>query len=270
MNADGANLKAITSGDVDSYTPTWSPSGGMLAYSSPGSDGRQDIWRANGDGSGAVDLSAGGAEIEFGIPVWAPSGSRIAFETVDDSASKTRLGTVAADGTDARIVPGVDRLAFHDWGVKTPSGTTNECNDGKDNDADGKIDIEDPDCADGGSSETPLGQCLDGKDNDGDGKVDAADPDCANGGTSEFPPSTSQCDDGIDNDGDGKIDAADPECADGGTSETPPAPTGCPPEAGPISGILLDPVAPAVNGILTPLGDVVTQVGCLVYDLLGL
>ena len=52
--------------------------------------------------------------------------------------------------------------------------------------------------------------CNDGKDNNGDGKIDCADVLCA------FAPAVEKgcnCFDAIDNDGDGKIDAADTECA---------------------------------------------------------
>src|SRR5260221_11213620 len=54
------------------------------------------------------------------------------------------------------------------------------CNDGKDNNGDGKIDCNDSYC---NYSATPLIEkgcnCFDGIDNDGDGKIDSADPDCA-------------------------------------------------------------------------------------------
>jgi hypothetical protein len=98
-----------------------------------------------------------------------------------------------------------------------------ECNDSKDNDNDGKIDLRDPGCATSlDNSETDpttpppsqLKQCEDGKDNDNDGKIDLQDPDCASAaddieGTdpTTLPPSQpKQCEDGKDNDNDGKID----------------------------------------------------------------
>jgi CSLREA domain-containing protein len=60
----------------------------------------------------------------------------------------------------------------------------------------------------------PAPACNDTKDNDGDGKVDLADPGCESAtDTSEVDPVTpSQCEDGTDNDGDGKVDLADPGC----------------------------------------------------------
>jgi len=56
-----------------------------------------------------------------------------------------------------------------------------QCNDGKDNDKDAKIDYPaDPGCIApwDHTEQDGVTQCTDGKDNDGDGKIDAADPDC--------------------------------------------------------------------------------------------
>ncbi|PHN08383.1 M43 family zinc metalloprotease [Flavilitoribacter nigricans] len=57
----------------------------------------------------------------------------------------------------------------------------------------------------------PVELCNDGLDNDGDGLVDCDDPDCD---TDPFcqPVEPEICDDGIDNDGDGLIDCDDPDC----------------------------------------------------------
>jgi hypothetical protein len=87
------------------------------------------------------------------------------------------------------------------------------CNDGKDDDRDGRVDLADPGCADAAdpSETSPLLACDDGADNDGDLLVDAADPGCKgpNDPNEEF-----ECADGLDNDGDGDIDLADEHCDD--------------------------------------------------------
>jgi len=84
-----------------------------------------------------------------------------------------------------------------------------DCTDGDDNDGDGLIDCEDPDCASHPDCVAEI--CDDGTDNDDDGLIDCDDPDCAAdeacGG-----PSDEVCDDGIDNDGDGRIDCEDNDC----------------------------------------------------------
>ncbi len=53
--------------------------------------------------------------------------------------------------------------------------------------------------------------CSDGMDNDGDGEVDCNDPDCI--GTESCPIET-VCDDMIDNDGDGDVDCLDSDCSE--------------------------------------------------------
>src|SRR5215207_1954975 len=67
----------------------------------------------------------------------------------------------------------------------------------------------------------PTEICNNGIDDDGDGKIDSEDPDCAQ----PPPPPTEICNNGIDDDGDGKIDSEDPDCA----QPPPPPPTGTDP-----------------------------------------
>jgi hypothetical protein len=93
-----------------------------------------------------------------------------------------------------------------------------ECDNGIDDDADGKTDFNptpgagDPDCDDplDDSEGPPLPRCNDGIDNDVDGKIDfPADPGCddANDVSEKVPLGQSpQCDNNSDDDGDGKID----------------------------------------------------------------
>lgn len=92
------------------------------------------------------------------------------------------------------------------------------CDDGLDNDKDGKTDADDPGCddrLDRHEGDAELGDlCLDGKDNDGDGQIDALDPSCAATVT------TDTCRDGKDNDGDGHTDYPDdPSCVGFGGDE---------------------------------------------------
>jgi len=72
---------------------------------------------------------------------------------------------------------------------------------------------EDADC--NGVLDTEEG-CVDGIDNDADGWIDMADPDCETEpemGETGYSGAT-QCNDGVDNDLDGFTDAADPHCTD--------------------------------------------------------
>ena len=86
-----------------------------------------------------------------------------------------------------------------------------------------------------GSGPRPLVQCNNGLDDDGDGKVDfPADPGCDSASdntespdppTPPAPPPSAACTDGVDNDADGKIDfPADPGCSSiSDTDEANPA-----------------------------------------------
>ena len=94
-----------------------------------------------------------------------------------------------------------------------------DCQDGVDNDGDGRIDFEgsgvsDPQCAclNDPSESVVERACADQCDNDGDGLVDADDPGCFSpNDNDEF--NELQCRDGLDNDGDGVEDfPADPGC----------------------------------------------------------
>ncbi len=87
-----------------------------------------------------------------------------------------------------------------------PETGATACADGVDNDNDGKTDALDPGC-DATATTEP---CRDGIDNDGDGETDSDDKDCtdATSGGERRPP----CDDGLDNDGDGLVDDLDPDC----------------------------------------------------------
>ena len=101
-----------------------------------------------------------------------------------------------------------------------PEYETGPCSDGEDNDDDGLIDADDPDCYDSDGNYDPndvleQASCNDGEDNDGDGWTDfPADPGCASidasdeGGYGYIY----DCNDSIDNDGDGRVDALDPGC----------------------------------------------------------
>ena len=98
--------------------------------------------------------------------------------------------------------------------VKHESGRT--CFDGVDNDGDGGVDCDDPDCrtdprAKLHCAKTETGkECFDGIDNDGDGRTDCQDIDCINDPSwkgkvqAACTETGKECFDGIDNDKDGK------------------------------------------------------------------
>ena len=75
-----------------------------------------------------------------------------------------------------------------------------DCGDGQDEDYDGLVDCEDPDC------DCPESECEDGLDEDLDGLVDCEDGDCWELCTEQV------CDDGLDEDLDGLVDCLDDDC----------------------------------------------------------
>ncbi len=80
------------------------------------------------------------------------------------------------------------------------------CTNDRDDDYDGLIDCEDPDCS---GLELCLG-CDDGLDNDGDGRTDCVDASCS---SLELCQGPGACEDGEDNDADGMVDCFDADCA---------------------------------------------------------
>jgi hypothetical protein len=136
-------------------------------------------------------------------------------------------------------------------GTKSQKFECPQCQDGRDNDGDGKIDFDrnndgardddaDPGCeSEDDNSEspdpTPVPQCRDNVDNDNDGKTDFAggDPGCESADdNSESPDPTPvpQCRDNVDNDNDGKTDFAggDPGCESADDNSESPDPTPVP------------------------------------------
>jgi|CXWL01.1.fsa_nt_gi hypothetical protein len=102
------------------------------------------------------------------------------------------------------------------------------CNDGLDNESDGKADCSDPDCdkqlcgpgCQCRALKKAEGNCDNGMDDDGDTKFDCADEDCGGAGCGDGGCSCSMgmrtetgCNDTADNDGDGQSDCSDSDCA---------------------------------------------------------
>lgn len=96
-------------------------------------------------------------------------------------------------------------------------GYTFACQDGLDNDGDGKTDRDDSGCdlaKDVSEGDAGHAACSNGLDDDGDGKADyPADPGCSGFGDADEWTEAGTCRDGLDNDGNGQTDGADPLCA---------------------------------------------------------
>jgi Tol biopolymer transport system component len=101
MNDDGSNKKQLTSNNLISGWPSWSPDGQQLTYWSydPASK-TTDIWKMKNDGTSKVRLTTDGTF--KGSPQWSPKGDRIAY-----TANKTgnmEAYIINTDGTGERQI----------------------------------------------------------------------------------------------------------------------------------------------------------------------
>ena len=92
-----------------------------------------------------------------------------------------------------------------------------ECTDRVDNDDDGFVDCDDPDCIGQRVCQTMAEnsdeRCSDNLDNDGDTLIDCDDPECSELHRCSGSEDTAElCSDEIDNDNDQLTDCADPDC----------------------------------------------------------
>src|SRR3954465_10372334 len=104
-------------------------------------------------------------------------------------------------------------LAACGGGVTEPPIVTPEvCDNGIDDDKDGKIDCADTDCRLEASCEVKHENCQNGVDDNDDQLVDCMDPECM--GRPICAPAE-DCKNGIDDDGDHLADCKDPDCTNG-------------------------------------------------------
>jgi Tol biopolymer transport system component len=87
--------------------PAWSPDGTRLAYAASGPGGRTDVFVADVDGSGRIDLTADGPAAAYGEPSWSRDGRRVAYvSTIHAAFEGAEFGYVVAraDGSTAEQV----------------------------------------------------------------------------------------------------------------------------------------------------------------------
>ena len=73
MNADGREAEKLVAGEFNAFSPSWAPDGSRIVF-----EGSLELFVANADGSGIVNLLQGAAFPSVS-PSWSPDGSRIAF-----------------------------------------------------------------------------------------------------------------------------------------------------------------------------------------------
>jgi TolB protein len=122
MNLDGSVFGAVsTDGNGQGY-PAWSPDGRLVAYeATPNGSARQEIYVADADGSGTVQLTAVPGRASFQAQ-WADGGNQIVFVRSDRAYASTpqELWIMNADGSDQRMLNDGDSRGP----VVSPDGTT--------------------------------------------------------------------------------------------------------------------------------------------------
>ena len=78
MNADGTNQANLTNHPSGDFSPSWSPDGNQIAFSSSREVCGSDIFIVNIDGSNVVNLTNTSNTLE-GAPAWSPDGEWIAY-----------------------------------------------------------------------------------------------------------------------------------------------------------------------------------------------
>lgn len=127
-NADGSNMKRLTSGTLSADQPAWSPDGTRIAYRLSANYSPARIWVVNADGTNphAITNDAPG---EHHHPAWSPvqaDGShRIAYAqaAMKDGYMRAQIWSVRDDGTDRQILSDESVGAYDDEPSWSPDGT---------------------------------------------------------------------------------------------------------------------------------------------------
>jgi len=127
MDADGQNVRQVTTSATAKQDPTWAPDGNTIAYSANSFDvdGQTDleIWAVNADGSGARQITSNTFPDTY--PAWSPDGSTIAFVSTRPGDTNRNIYVMGADGSgQTNITPNTATFSAHDddpaW---SPDGT---------------------------------------------------------------------------------------------------------------------------------------------------
>jgi TolB protein len=99
-------ITTLITGGVNTY-PAWSPDGRHLAFRRMLGEMNSEVFIANGDGSGAQNLTNHPAF--DGWPSWSPDGTQIAFAS--NRNSSYQIFVMKADGSDVRLMANTEGRA---------------------------------------------------------------------------------------------------------------------------------------------------------------
>ena len=117
MNADGTNVRQVTTSATAKQDPTWAPDGNTIAYSANSFDvdGQTDleIWAVNADGTGTRQITSNTFPDTY--PAWSPDGSTIAFVGSRPGDTNRNIYVMTADGGgQTNITPNTSTFSAHD------------------------------------------------------------------------------------------------------------------------------------------------------------
>jgi hypothetical protein len=179
LHWDGVAWEAQTSGSTQDLNDVWgSGPNDVFAVGNAGTilhfDGQtwspidagttDDLWGVGSSGPADIFVTSTYALLHRRAGTWEQIALPMAAQFRTLWVTPSRVFLFGTKGEIARL----DRYTV------TCVAPEQSCGDGWDNDCDGLVDADDPDCA-GKVAE----QCANGIDDDGDGAVDCADPDCA-------------------------------------------------------------------------------------------
>ncbi len=118
-DADGSDLRRLTTGDGPELDAAWAPDGSRVVYrdSQRGFNEDDEIFVVAADGTGATNLTRDPAN-DWG-PAWSPDGSTIAFNSDRDGLPMGGY-LMDPDGTDVRRIPTEVWVEYPTW---SPDGT---------------------------------------------------------------------------------------------------------------------------------------------------
>ena len=154
---------------------------------------------SNYDLAGTINNESGA----FGATWSCNDGSFFAYNNSSGKIYSVNTQTLTA----TEVQNGTGNLSINDGFncVNAPPPFESNCGDGIDQDGDGLIDCEDPDCYN--SNQCLVEICDNGIDDDLDGWIDCSDTECF-----ALNICLEVCDNGVDDNGNGLIDDADPQC----------------------------------------------------------